>query len=98
MPISRNQVRQLCSPEEFEVYLASLRLRLPELPMADLHSYITRAREFIDAAKAKKAGGADPVPRPLRKSTLLRGALTRFEGRLRTLTEQRDAGRRIDKR
>lgn len=88
MPISRKQVRQLCSPDEYEVYSASLRTRLPQLPATELHTYIQRARELIrpGPAGARKPRTFRRIPR---KRDLLRGALSRFEGRLVTLAREK---------
>ena len=88
MPISRKQVRQVCSPDEYEVYSASLRVRLPELPPSELHTYIQRARTLVgrmgQGARKDRAFRRTP-----RKMDLLSGALSRFEGRLRVLAEEK---------
>jgi len=89
MPISREQVRTLCTPDEFEMYTASLRLSLAGMPPARLRSCIRRTRRLIIEAHSLARRGR-PVklpPRCLgpRKRELLAGALSRFEGRLCTL-------------
>jgi len=88
MPISRKQVRQLCSPDEYEVYSASLRTRLPQLPPTELHTYIQRARDLIRPGP-KGARAARKFRRTPRKRDLLCGALSRFEGRLVTLAREK---------
>ena len=85
MPISRKQVRQLCSPDEYELYCASLRLSLPELRMPQLQTYVRRARFLMGRLGALKKTRAPGPPRAPRKVDLLSGALSRFEGRLRLL-------------
>lgn len=100
MPISRNEVRKLCTSDEFEVYRASLRITLAGLPLGELRTHAKRAREIL-AAFRKTARGKDrtssgerpgtgrPAPRfRLRKGDLLAGALSRFEHRLRALEGQ----------
>jgi hypothetical protein len=91
MPISRKHVRLVCTKDEYEIYIASLRLRLPELQISELHSYIKRTRDVIGAAKLRRSKTKGPRLF-LRKADLLSGALTRFEGRLRVLarTKPRD--------
>ena len=85
MPISRKQVRQLCSPDEYELYCASLRLSLPELRMPQLQTFVRRARFLMGRLGALKKRPAAPGPRAPRKADLLSGALSRFERRLRAL-------------
>jgi len=92
MPISRKQVRQGCSPDEYEIYCSSLRLKLPKLPVPVLRLCILRARQLI-----LKRGRGPRKPLNARRSPrmrdLLSGALSRFEGRLKVLAqEQRRQG------
>ncbi len=82
MPISRDRVRRICSSEEYDLYCASLRLKLPELNEPELRVYIERARGLV---KPAPAGEGVAVRRAARKAGLLAGALSRFEGRLRAL-------------
>lgn len=91
MPISRQYVRRVCTPDEYEVYTASLRLRLPELRMSELHTYIRRTRELIPEKRpaGSKTRGFRRNPR---KGDLLSGALSRFEGRLRDLARLKESG------
>ncbi len=89
MPISRNQVRTLCTKAEFEMYSASLRISLAGMRPDALRSCIRRTRELIDDSRGlprRKKPGEVHVPgiHP-RKGDLLAGALSRFEGRLRAL-------------
>jgi hypothetical protein len=90
VPISRKYVRLVCTKDEYEVYSASLRLRLPELRMSELHTYIRRTRDLIEDA-GKRAPKALVVRRIPRKGDLLSGALSRFKGRLRTLARMKAA-------
>ena len=97
MPISREQVRHLCTGDEFELYVASLRLSLAGMPMDALRSCIRRAQELISKSndqgqrkKPRKIPGQRIVPR---KGDLLAGALSRFEGRLNAMETEAQAGR-----
>jgi hypothetical protein len=91
MPISRNYVKLICTPREYDVYIASLRLRLPTLGMPELRIYICRTRGLIDEQR-KKRPMAQAARRNPRKADLLSDALLRFEGRLRTLARTKPAG------
>jgi hypothetical protein len=92
MPISRLQVRTLCSKDEFEMYSASLRISLAGMRPARLRTCILRTRKLLgDSSETprRKKRGKICVPEILpRKGDLLAGALSRFEGRLRTLEIQ----------
>ena len=100
MPISRNEVRKLCTSDEFELYRASLRVTLAGLTLEALRTHTKRAREIVaafpKAARGKGRTSSGQVPgrgRPaprlrLRKGDLLTAALSRFEHRLSTLQRQ----------
>jgi hypothetical protein len=88
MPISRDAVRRVCSPAEFELYRASLRLNLATLLPEALRTHIARAREMMKPAPDRGAGVAARRGRfraHLRKDALMAAALARFERRLRAL-------------
>ena len=90
MPISRKHVRMVCTKDEYEIYSASLRLRLPELRKSELHTYIKRTRDLIGIAR-KVFPKSRLFRRIPRRADLLSGALSRFEGRLRTLAGTKEA-------
>lgn len=87
MPISRKQVRLGCSPDEYEIYCSSLRLKLPRLPLRVLHLCIARARELIRKRGPAKRKPSKPRALP-RMRDLLSGALSRFEERLKVLAQE----------
>jgi hypothetical protein len=103
MPISRNEVRRLCTGAEYEVYGASLRKSIAELPPSKLRAYIIRAQDLIRKAggtvssrlkrvivRRRGKGGpmAGALRQTLRKEGYLFAALSRFESRLRVLREE----------
>lgn len=107
MPISRNEVRRLCSGAEYEVYGASLRKSIAVLPQAKLRTYIIRAQDLIRKAggtvssrlkrviarrKGKGGPSSGPIRQTLRREGYLFAALSRFESRLRVLREEETRG------
>ena len=83
MPISREQVRKLCSEDEYDVYTASLRLQLPKLRASELEAYVVKARGL---ATMNSPSPHVPLRRDVpRKAKLLSGALSRLRNRLQSL-------------
>ena len=97
MPISREHVRHLCTGDEYEMYVASMRLSLAEMPPDELRSRIRRTEKLIseshDPGQRKKPARSPGLRIGPRKGELLAGALSRFEGRLHALEAKARPGR-----
>jgi hypothetical protein len=95
MALSSQELRELCTPKEWALILASQPGAIEKLSATDLKNHASNARKLVskwqdlsrsqDRVESRKSGSPNPESRSHEKHAAFRNALTAFQARLESV-------------